>query len=736
MNSTSTPKQWHSITSFSQAMAATGIITRDEITPDGRIHRVHVEGDKQGSKNGWYILHPEPYPTGKFGSWKLGLAVPWSQQLPGSLNKQQRAEFQKRRAETEAERRAEIARREAKARERAKWIWEHSKPAPADHPYLMSKGAKPHGSKVIRETLVLAVRDIEGSLCSLQFISRAGEKRFLSGGRTAGCSYFLGAIGERLFIAEGFATGATVHEATGDAAAITFHAGNLKPVAETLRKRYPKLDLVIVADNDEFTDRNPGLRKALEAAKAVKGKVALPKFADTSTQPTDFNDLLLLEGMDAVKAQLQHVCDPHILENVPGVLASDVRPESVSWIWKGWIPRREITMLDGDPGRGKSVITLDLAARVTRGWTMPDGSEPQCGPSGVVILSTEDSASTTIVPRLMVAGADLKRVRIITEILDSRSSSRLPELAHDAQEFEKAIRDVNAVFLIVDPLVASLDSKTDAHKDQEVRKNLAVVKRLALRTGVAVVGLRHFNKTSGGNPLYRGQGSIAFTGAARVVLLAAPDQEGHPTLAVAKSNLAVLPSSLRYTLGPPGETVRVTWEGESQRTAADLLVDSGGEEDRTIKDDAKQFLQELLSDGRVLQQEVMSEGKKQGFSEKTLRRAKKELGIKSSHDGQGRETKWYWSFPGMDKPAPDLATPPELANSAKVIEPTNINSATYHEMAKEQDTVMPRGFVPTSENGTAVDGIEQINQAADDVEPARSEHYRMPCRKAQKVRTQ
>lgn len=688
-------------------MAAAGIITRDKIFPDGRIHRFHVEGDRQRSRNGWYVLQFDPYPTGNFGSWKLGLSQPWSQRFPSTLNKQEHAELQKCRAKIEAELHAKITRREDKSRERAKYIWEHSKPAPADHPYLRRKHVQPHAARLIGEALILPVRDAGGNFQSLHFISPRGEKRFLSGGRTAGCSYLLGGIGKRLYIAEGFATGATVHEVVGDAVAVAFYAGNLKPVAEALRKRFPKIELIIVADNDRWTEGNPGLRKAIDAAKAVKGKVALPKFRDINSRPTDFNDLFRLEGFGTVKAQMQRACDARLLENVPGVLASDVEAEPISWLWNGWIPRREISMLDGDPGRGKSAITLDLAARVTRGWTMPDGSEAQCEPSGVVILSTEDTAATTIVPRLRAAGADLKRVRIVTDIIDPHGVSRLPELAHDAEAFEKAIRDVNAALLIVDPLVASLDSKTDAHKDQEVRKNLAVVKRLALRTGVAVIGLRHFNKASGGNPLYRGQGSIAFTGAARVVLLAAPDQEGHPTLAVAKSNLSVLPSSIRYTLGPPGETVRITWHGESLRTAADLLGDSGGEEDRSIRDDAKQFLQKLLASGRVPQQFVIRESKKQGFSEKTLRRAKKDLGIKSLHEGQGRDTKWYWSLPEMDKPSPDVATPTDLANSAKVIESTDVNSAIYRDMAKPQNTAVSADPTSSSGNGTRDVGVCQ-----------------------------
>jgi hypothetical protein len=356
--------------------------------------------------------------------------------------------------------------------------------------------------------------------------------------------------------------------------------------------------------------------------------------------------------LEAALSQFEELQLPRHNQTVPGVLASQVKTEKISWLWRDWIPRCEITMLDGDPGMGKSAITIDLAARVTQGWTMPDGSESQASASGAVIVSTEDTAATTIVPRLRAAGADLRRVRIVTEIVDAQGIPGEPELAKHECQIESAIADVSASLLIVDPLVASLDVRMDAYKDQEVRKNLAVVKRLAVRTGIAVLGLRHFSKSGGPSPIYRGQGSIAFTGAARSVLQVGrdPDDQSQRILAVAKSNLAVLPPSRRYQLGPPNDVVRVAWEGESSRTAVDLLIDNAGEEEVGLRGFAREFLEGLLAEGPVPSQEVFIKGKREGLSERTLRRAQKDLGIKPKRLGGGRDGKWQWDLPKDGQP--------------------------------------------------------------------------------------
>jgi hypothetical protein len=337
-------------------------------------------------------------------------------------------------------------------------------------------------------------------------------------------------------------------------------------------------------------------------------------------------------------------------QNIPGVRASDVKPEEVNWLWRGYIARREITLAVGNKGLGKSTLTLDLSARITRGWRMPDGSGPQVEPSGVVIVTTEDTISTTVVPRLIAAGADLKRIRAIPDVF-----GEVPELSKHERQIEAAICDVEASLLIVDPLVVGLDSKVDTHKNADVRRNLATVKRLAERAGIAVLGLGHLTKAAGGDPLYRVQGSIAFTAVARSVLLAAKDPEdpAQYVLAVVACNLAALAASLRYRLTPASEIpgiATVSWEGESAHKATDLIAD-GGEDERGAKEEAKEFLRHLLGTGEVPSQEVFRLAKRESISERTLWRAKKDLGVKWRREGYGRDAKYFWLLPDSAKNA-------------------------------------------------------------------------------------
>ncbi|HMK23893.1 MAG TPA: AAA family ATPase [Terriglobales bacterium] len=644
---------------FRGALAEAGLITRDPIISDGKLRRFHVEGDRQGRKNGWYILHREPYPMGRFGSWKTGIRETWKAPFPKRLSAQDRRALQKALSEAQTAHAAEMHGREEKTRKEAESIWKHADAAPWGHSYLLAKKISPNGAKINRGRLVLAVRDMGGTIHSLQFISGGGEKRFLADGRTRGCCYGIRGSGKRIYVCEGFATGASIHEATGDSVAIAFHASNLAPVAQAIKEKLRRVEVVIAADNDQWTDGNPGRTKAIEAAKETHSKVALPRFRNTATRPTDFNDLFALEGPDAVKQQLARACKPQLLENVPGVLAHSVKPAKVEWLWSGWIPRAEVTILDGDPGVGKSAFACELAASITTGRAMPGAADGQSLPRGAVFVDLENSLEHTLVPRLSVAGADLARVRIMRSILGPNGNERTPQIPYDLHEIEKAIHDVQADLLVIDPLVGCLPLDTDAHRDQHVRHAIAPLQRLAEQTGVAVLAIRHLNKTGGSNPLYRGGGSIAFIAGARAALLIQRDPND-PTwrvLAATKTSLGPEPRSLRFQLVPSGDSTKVEWGGASPYSAESLLADSGGEEGRRERHEAKEFIRGELQYGPMKATEMFSKGKKHGFTEKTLRRAKADLGVDSHQIHLKGERWWEWSLGQAPNKAGQVATP-------------------------------------------------------------------------------
>jgi putative DNA primase/helicase len=264
------------------AMRAAGLAPAKEIDlpGDGKLQRYRVQGDKAGSRNGWVVLHSHPIMAGAFGSWKTGESHTWRDQSAQSQTPAERAELLRVLQEMQRARAAEQALVQASARERAARLWATATPASNAHPYLQRKAINAYGIRRLRDMLVIPARDVHGKLHTLQFISTDGSKRFLSGGRIVGCYFAIGRVFDSLLLAEGLATGSTLHQATGAAVAVCFNCGNLLPVARTLRDKFPRLRLVICADNDTGTAGNPGLTHATAAARAVGGFLAVPQFRE------------------------------------------------------------------------------------------------------------------------------------------------------------------------------------------------------------------------------------------------------------------------------------------------------------------------------------------------------------------------------------------------------------------------------------------------------------------------
>lgn len=330
-------------------------------------------------------------------------------------------------------------------------------------------------------------------------------------------------------------------------------------------------------------------------------------------------------------------------------LLSDVAPEQVRWLWPGYIPLGKLTVIDGDPGNGKSTVMCDIAARVSTGRAMPDGTSSDLeGPAGVVLLSAEDGPADTIRPRLDAAAADVTRVALL-ECAVSGERERGITLA-DLDHIEAAILAVSAGLVVVDPLMAFLGGETNSYRDQDMRAVLAPLARLADRTGAAIVVIRHFSKGQTANVLYRGGGSIGIIGAARVGLVIAPDPDEpdgpRRVLAVAKSNLAIKPPAMAYRLVQAANGVAyAAWEGATHHTAAMLTGPQSDDEERNAQTDAASVLRDILAGGAMPADEVKAEAKRAGVSERTLWRAKAKIGIRSRKDGFGDGARWLWELP-------------------------------------------------------------------------------------------
>ena len=267
------------IAEFIEAMRESGITPDCEIVADGQMHRFHVVGDRPRTLNGWYVLFDDSVNAGAFGCWKRGISENWSAKKECTMSADEKERYRRRMDEIRKQRAEEQSRLNTECRKLSKKLWDKAKNATDSNPYLKLKGVHAYGVRQLRDLLLIPVRNTAGELQGLQFISPVGSKKFKSGTVKTGHYHSFGKIIDRtILICEGYATGASLHEATGHAIAVAFDAHNLKSVALALRRKYSDYRLIICADNDVGTEGNPGVLKATEAARIVNGFIAIPQF--------------------------------------------------------------------------------------------------------------------------------------------------------------------------------------------------------------------------------------------------------------------------------------------------------------------------------------------------------------------------------------------------------------------------------------------------------------------------
>ncbi len=324
---------------FQSAIAAAGLTPPDTIIADGKIQRFSTNG-KRSDDAGRYVLHLDGLPAGWFSDYRTGLNQTWcSIERNAQTPEQQKQYATLLKSMQNARHRTKKAEQDAAA-EIAQTIWAAATPIndAVGHGYLVKKGVHANGARLVDTVaarahcanlspslsgllLVIPMRNAADELRSLQFITADGTKRLLTGGEKKGCHYRIGdGDSAAMIVCEGFATGASIHQATGQTVVVAFDSGNLEPVAKSLRKLYPVAVLSVAADDDHMTAGNPGRTAAADAAKAVGGIVVAPIFpAGRPDKATDFNDLHQLAGggLDAVR-----VCFDGAIESIAGC-ASD-----------------------------------------------------------------------------------------------------------------------------------------------------------------------------------------------------------------------------------------------------------------------------------------------------------------------------------------------------------------------------------------------------------------------------
>ena len=324
--------------------------------------------------------------------------------------------------------------------------------------------------------------------------------------------------------------------------------------------------------------------------------------------------------------------------NLKLINMEQVEVEKIDWLLYPFIPFGKVTIVQGDPGEGKTTMVLQIIAKLTKGEAvLPSGSDEPAleaktvdqEPVNVIYQTAEDGLGDTIKPRLLSAGADCSRVMVIDD-----NDQALTMM--DAR-LEEAIIKTKARLVVLDPIQSFLGAAVDMHRANEIRPLMKRVAVLAEKYHCAIILIGHMNKNSNGKSSYRGLGSIDFQAAARSVLIVGriKDEPEIRVVCHVKSSLAPEGKSIAFRLD---KDTGFEWIGEYDISADDLL--SGDNRGKKIHA-AKEFLQEVLASGSVAQTKVAEEAESRGIKKKTLWNAKKELKINSVKIGN----QWFWMLP-------------------------------------------------------------------------------------------
>lgn len=395
--------------------------------------------------------------------------------------------------------------------------------------------------------------------------------------------------------------------------------------------------------------------------------------------------------------------------------AADIAPEPVEWLWPGRVAIGKQTLLAGEAGLGKSQVAIAMAAAVSNGghWPCGEGRAPL---GNVIILSAEDGARDTVIPRLMAAGANRERVHLISAVaIDDGKGRRAFSLQGDMDLLEAKIAEIGNVKLVsIDPISSYLGTKVDSHVNAAVRATLEPVGEMAERLRVAIVSITHPPKGSTSTAINRFIGSVAFVAAARsafMVTLDADNEERRLFLPV-KNNLAPLGKGLAFWLeqrivSDPNKGIvssGVHWESEPVTITADqaLAATDGGAEQHGARREAEEFLRKILEQSKVVAaKDAKEEASAKGIASRTLARARKKLGVIAEKDSM--EGGWSWRLPeGCQRPP--NGEPPKSWHSSEKAETNQVVSPAEDDQKVPKDAIKKNGTL--REKGGTLRGAE------------------------------
>jgi phage/plasmid primase-like uncharacterized protein len=472
---------------------------------DGKIHRFASDGDSR-KKPGWYIGYMEPIPVLVFGCWKAGFTSQKRAETGVKYTPAQEMKLLSQIAEAKKLRDAEQERKHEVAVETIESTWPTFTPASPDHPYLKRKGIGAHGARVTGDgRLVVPLFSEDGELSSLQYIDHDGNKLYHTGGVTGARFFMIGELKQTLYIAEGFATAATIHEATNEAVVVAFSANNLPSVAGIMRTKYGATqDIVVVADHDVS---GVGLNKATEASAKHGVRVVMPPIlGDANDYVQAGHDLFML-------------LNPAVEDWLIGADHFSEKPEPIKWLVKKWLPEQALIMVHGPSGGGKTFAVLDWMlsiASATKEWA---GNKVKAGT--VVYLAGEGHQGL----KGRVAAWKHKRQIKSLKMWISKSGCDL----NTPEGYQKAANQIRMLpeppsIIVVDTLHRFLLG--DENSAQDAKTMLDACAALMREFNCSVLLVHHTGVSE--EAQHRARGSSAWRGALDIEVSIVPARDGQP----------------------------------------------------------------------------------------------------------------------------------------------------------------------------------------------------------------
>ena len=552
------------------AMRGAGLEPPEQIHLDGKLHRFKsgAKGQgKGGDKPGWYVVYGDGVPAGRFGCWRSGVEVTWRAEIGRKLSPAEEMANARRMAEAKAARDAEQAKQYEVASNTVETIWSSAQGASPEHPYLQRKGIGVHGARVTGDgRLVVPLYGQDGQLSTLQYIAHDGTKLYHPGGQTGGKFWMIGTADEpgSIYIAEGFATAATIHEATHRPVVVAYSASNLVPVTGSVREMYGQAqDIVIVADNDAS---GVGQRYAEQASAKHGARMVMPPILG------DANDYAQA-GFD-LRDWLMPAPDNDWLIHADDFSA---QPAPISWLVKGWVQDHALIMVHGPSGGGKTFVVLDWCLR------MASGMSEWCGlkvkPGSVVYLAGEGHhglrgriaawkshhSAGHLSMWLSKDGCDLNKPEGYTKVAEQlRKLSDTPKL------------------VVVDTLHRFLDG--DENSPLDTKTMIDACNRIMTEFGCSVILVHHTGVSE--EAQHRARGSSAWRGALDIEVSILPSKDGAPMQIIQrKSKDAEMSETVFVSL----QSVQIPgwFDEDGQPVTSAVVIESEAPAQKTEKIDAK-----------------------------------------------------------------------------------------------------------------------------------------------------